>query len=80
MNKTFIIKMNGGGGQISQVWECGASQTPTTGSNSYYLSTAFNTMNTPTINMVPKETRINPRPDSSKEQNKYFILFVYFSF
>ena len=37
-----------------------------------YLSTAFNTMNTPTINMVPKETRINPRPDSSKEQNKYF--------
>jgi hypothetical protein len=37
-----------------------------------YLSTAFNTMNTPTINLAPKETRINPRPDSSKEQNKYF--------
>ena len=37
-----------------------------------YLSTAFNTMDTPTINMAPKETRINPRPDSSKEQNKYF--------
>lgn len=37
-----------------------------------YLSTAFNTMNTQIINMAPKETRINPRPDSSKEQNKYF--------
>ena len=37
-----------------------------------YLSTAFNTMDTPLINIPPKETRINPRPDSSKEQNKYF--------
>ena len=37
-----------------------------------YLSTAFNTMDTQIINMAPKETRINPRPNSSKEQNKYF--------
>lgn len=41
MNKTFIIKMNADGDEIAQVWECGASDVPSSGDNSYYLSTSF---------------------------------------
>lgn len=41
MNKTFIIKMNGDGDEINQVWECSAANTPASGSSTYYLSTSF---------------------------------------